>query len=72
MDLKTGNPVTRVKVTEYPMPEWVIARVEKLAKRDGIKELRVQSRAAWIAGVDDDDDNRTYTSSRRSTPRRNR
>ena len=52
MDLKTGNPVTRVKVTEYPMPEWVIARVKKLAKRHGIKELRVQSRAAWIAGVD--------------------
>ena len=62
MDLKTGNPVTRVKVTEYPMPEWVIARVEKLAKRDGIKELRVQSRAAWIAGVDDGDDDDSSSS----------
>ena len=56
LDLRTGKVITRAQVTALPMPEWVIARVEKLAKRDGIKELKVQSRAGWIAGVDSDSD----------------
>ena len=45
LDLRTGKVITRAQVTALPMPEWVITRAEKLAKRDGITELKVQSRA---------------------------
>jgi hypothetical protein len=37
MDLRTGKATTRAKIRELPMPEWVIRRVEKLAKQDGIR-----------------------------------
>ena len=57
MDLKTGKPCTRHKVTVCPAPDHVIKRVEALAKRDGMKphhEPIMKTYVASTTGVEDD------------------
>ena len=52
LDLATKRIITRHAITEVPMSNTIIARVEQLAKQDGI----YQSNRPLIAGVDHDDD----------------
>ena len=68
MDLNSGRPMTRRKVTQLPVTPSVIKAVEAMAAKQGMKSLKFKNRhkvifhpADWIAGVDytdnDDDEN---------------
>ena len=64
MDLNTGRKVTRRTVTQLPITPSVIQAVETMAKKQGMKDLKITNRngvplypADWIAGVDYDDEN---------------
>ena len=74
MNLNTGKKTTRIgRIKVSPMTDQVINRVEALAHKQGIKELKMQNGdktvfcpTDWLAGVDydpeendsdDDDDN---------------
>ena len=59
LNLSTGRPITRRKVTTVPMPDWVISLVEHWAKTDKKKALVISTRtghifydSSWTAGVD--------------------
>jgi hypothetical protein len=55
MTLNTGQSITRHRVTELPIPEHVIERVEALAKNDGFQPHvePIFRTYALIAGVED-------------------
>ena len=62
MSLKSGQVITRPKVTVLPVTSNVINTVEEIAHEQEFKELQFKSRtgnilsdADWIAGVDYDD-----------------
>ena len=66
MDLHTGKLITRNRVIELPVTEFVIKAVEKMAADQGIKSLKLQTRhkqplfpADWTAGVDYELENET-------------
>ena len=77
MNLATGQPITRSVVKAVPVTPAVIAAVEALAKRDGMKSIKVTTKhgkvlfdSALIAGVDeapeadeDESDDESYTES---------
>jgi hypothetical protein len=59
MDLSTGKLITRRQVIDLPMTDIVIRAVEKIAKKQGIKSLKITTRdnapfedADWIEEVD--------------------
>ena len=69
MDLRTGRKCTRRVVTPIPMPDWVIKRVETMAKKQGVKELKYGRRGKGLrrdttefTGVDEDLDDESYSS----------
>ena len=62
MNLASGQVVSRRNLTEIPIPDSVIKRVESMAHKQGMKDLKLQNRdkqplfpANWIAGVDYED-----------------
>merc|ERR1712115_436683 len=44
LDLTTGHQITRRNLADSPMPQQVIARVEALATRDGIRNNKFKSK----------------------------
>ena len=59
MNLNTGKLITRPKVWAMPVTDLVIKAVEAMAKKDGIKSLKLTNHnktiiypSDWIAGVD--------------------
>ena len=69
LNLATGQPITRHRVTPVPITATIIKAVKALAEKDGMKGLRIKTKtgqilwdSAWIAGVDydEDDDDQDY------------
>ena len=44
LNLATGKPITRPRVWEVPLTDSVIKRVKSLAKKDGIKSLKLTAK----------------------------
>jgi hypothetical protein len=68
LDLHTKRTITRRTVTPVPVTAAVIATVEAMAAKEGIKGLNIRTKtghilydSTWTAGVDyEDDDDESY------------
>ena len=64
LDIATGQPITRRSITEVPIPQPIISRVEQLAANDGIRHSKFKGKdiniydTDWIAGVDNQNNNK--------------
>jgi hypothetical protein len=79
-DLNLNRVITRARVSQIPVTEVVIKAIEKIAKDQGFKSLKLKNRkgaifhnAYWIAGVDYDeniqqDDDKAYDDNENGDP----
>jgi hypothetical protein len=58
----TGKVITRTRITVVPMTDLIIAKVESMAAKQGIRSLKLESRSydddatADLEGVEEDDE----------------